>query len=316
MVNTDVFTSHNRDPPRPDILVATPVLSIGTHPLPHQSLTNVSPFRCPIVLEVAAPRYPRALIASLRQNPPLHRSLDVGAVQIQKAHLFHPCLLRFVHLGHHARHAFVSSVLDDSHIQPCSRVCSQCPGRVGVAEDEGEVGNVLQHCAFPDEFVGDRDGRVVDAQFGVAAKLDFQAGGGDDDVGVQVSAVAEFDACFCDGVDLTGDHVAFPRSQGFEEVSARRDAHSLLPGKIGRDEIGVHLQVWGEFFLGGVLQHFAEEVGEQTAEVEEDGAEEDHAPSDQLVRPVGGQPFLEEDVDVFDDWRSEEIAGRALEHGD
>ena len=86
------------------------------------------------------------------------------------------------------------------------QVAFQRPRRVGVTERRCEVRHVGIHHALVVQGARKIDRAAVDADLEAAEHLQIEAGGGDDDVGLEFAAVLQPDACCGEGVDLAGDH--------------------------------------------------------------------------------------------------------------
>ena len=62
------------------------------------------------------------------------------------------------------------------------RVGAERPRGVGVADNGGHVGQVLEHYVVPEELLGDVHAFAVDEDVRPAGELELQPRGGDDDV--------------------------------------------------------------------------------------------------------------------------------------
>ena len=71
----------------------------------------------------------------------------------------------------------------------CREISAQRPGGVDVAEGLGHVGNAGIHHALVCEGLGEVNFLAIDFEFNTRHDNQFQAGGCDDDVSVDLSAV-------------------------------------------------------------------------------------------------------------------------------
>ena len=81
---------------------------------------------------------------------------------------------------------------------------------------------------------------------GAAERLQLQAGGGDDDVGVEVPAGFERDAGGVDMVDVVGDHLGAAVGDGGVQVGVGDQAQPLIPRVVARLEVGVDVVAVGQ----------------------------------------------------------------------
>src|SRR3546814_10749919 len=80
------------------------------------------------------------------------------------------------------------------------------------------------------------DEGAVDAYRNLACDGRLEAGGGDDDVGVEMLARLELDAALVETLDMVGDDRRLARLHRFEEIGVGTEAQSLVPRVIGRGE--------------------------------------------------------------------------------
>ena len=123
----------------------------------------------------------------------------------------------------------------------CTRgdVGAQRPRRIRVAHAPEQVGHVFEHVRLVDETLGGIDLFAVHADRGPAQRLQLQARGGDDDVGVEMPAGLERDTGGVEMVDVVGDHVGAAGADGVVEVGVGDQAHPLIPGVVARLEVDV-----------------------------------------------------------------------------
>ena len=114
------------------------------------------------------------------------------------------------------------------------------PGRVGVPDGHGEVGNAAEHHAPIDDGLGRDDGSSLDAEPDAPDELQVEPGGGDDHVGVKLAAALEHDPRLGERRDAIGDHRGLSAADRLEQVPIRNDAQSLVPGLVRRVEVLVH----------------------------------------------------------------------------
>ena len=73
-----------------------------------------------------------------------------------------------------------------------------------------------------------------------------EAGGGDDDVGLELLAGADPDAGLGELVDGVGDDRRLPLAEGREEVAVRDDRDALLPRPVAGAEVLVDVEALGQ----------------------------------------------------------------------
>ena len=131
-------------------------------------------------------------------------------------------------------------VLQQSGRRAGGHVRAQRPGGVGVADAPDQVGHVLEHVCLVGEPVLWLDLGAVHGDPHAAECLQLQAGGGHDDVGVEVPAGLEHDAGCVDVVDMVGDHLEGALADLFEHIAVGHQAHALVPRVVSRLEVHVH----------------------------------------------------------------------------
>ena len=144
------------------------------------------------VQHVVVPHVPRPVRTRFGQH--MSGALYVAGVDVPRRFLGHRLVAEMgigmrvavgVHVGQQLRH------------RPRGEVCPQRPRRVDVADAPRRVRHVLEHVLLVDEPVLRLDLGAVDAQQHAAERLQLQAGGGDDDVGVDAFTRTQHDAGWC-----------------------------------------------------------------------------------------------------------------------
>ena len=92
------------------------------------------------------------------------------------------------------------------------------PGRVGVAEDPGEIGNVLEQDSLVEHALAESLCLAIDDELHPSEDLQIQPGRGDDDVGFKVLARFQQDAGLAKGFDRVGFERGLTRAQCLEQV--------------------------------------------------------------------------------------------------
>ena len=87
------------------------------------------------------------------------------------------------------------------------RSIPQRPGGIGVADGPCQVGHILDHAAAVGVVVARLLLGAIDRDRRTAHGDEFEAGRGDDDVGVEALAGRQHDAVLVEGLDLVGDDV-------------------------------------------------------------------------------------------------------------
>jgi len=100
--------------------------------------------------------------------------------------------------------AFCVHVGEEAADEVGDEVGAERPGRTDVAEDPGEVGDAGEHHAAVGDGVAEGEGLAVDGDGDVAQDAEVEAGGGDDDVGLEDLAGLEFDALGEEAGDVAG----------------------------------------------------------------------------------------------------------------
>ena len=88
-------------------------------------------------------------------------------------------------------------------------------------------------------FSGDVDALAVDVHLDPAERLQLQAGGGDDDVRLQLLARCQPDARFRERLDAVGHDRRLPLPDRPKQVAAWHQAHPLVPGVVARVEVHI-----------------------------------------------------------------------------
>ena len=129
---------------------------------------------------------------------------------------------------------------------PGRHVGPQRPRGVGVAHTPEQVWHVFEHVGFVDEAVAGIDFYAVQADRGPAERLQLQAGGRHDDVGIEVSTGFECDTGGVEMVDVVSDHIGAAIADGAVQVSVGDQAHPLVPRVVPRLEVGVDVVTVGQ----------------------------------------------------------------------
>lgn len=158
------------------------------------------------------------------------------------------------HTGHSHGTPLILHSLEQAGEEVGGGVGAQRPRRVGVTDDKGGVGEILQHHAAPEELLSMVDELPVDLDRRAAADEDAETGRGDDDVRVEATARVQLDALGCDLFDGVGDDVGVAGAETLVEVAIGGDAESLVPDVVARLEVRVERDVRGQFGLGGGVE--------------------------------------------------------------
>ena len=190
----------------------------------------------------------------------------------------------------------------------------QRPRGVDVAEGRHEVRDVGIGEAPVGPGPGEVDSISVDHEVHLAEGDQVQAGGSNDQVGLEFLAGLEPDSRLSERVDVVGDHRCISRPDRPVEVAIREQAQALVPGVIGRREVGVDVIVGAESLPDPVQQQFLHllRIGSGLA-VDESLAE--HV----LLAGEGvGQPGWKEASQLIGDgvlgWPGHHVGGGPLNH--
>jgi len=102
------------------------------------------------------------------------------------------------------------------------QVSAQGPAGAEVAEDPGHVRHSGEHRAAPADGLGKVQRLAVDGKADVAEHAEVEAGGADDNVGVEHLARLQPDAAFGEGFDLVRDHRGLAFADALEQVGVGR----------------------------------------------------------------------------------------------
>nr|POE48055.1 hypothetical protein CFP56_01383 [Quercus suber] len=291
----------------------TRAVRAGDRLMVHHVLGDAAVSGLPDVGEVGGAGQPRGGGAGLGQ---LALGLDdVGGVEVEDGSGYH------VGVGVHGRGdgdlTLLPHAVQESGDELGGGVGAEGPGGVGVADDDGRVRDALDHGALPDVLVGHAHGLAVDGDVGTTEQADAEAGGGDDDVGVEdLGGVLEDDALLGDLLDVSGDDFGVLTADGLVEVAAGADAEALLPRPVRGGEVRVHGVALGQLTAGASEQDSLRRLGEGAAELEEDEGEDEELEADELVGPGLGEEHLEELAGGVDAGEGHDVGGAALQHGD
>ena len=205
-------------------------------------------------------------------------------------------------------------MLDEAADVACGDVGLQRPRGVGVADDPGQVRNVLQQRALVGHELAEAARLAVDTHLDAAEDLELQAGGGDDDIGLQLLAGFEPDATLGESVDLVGDDRGLAGADGLEQVAVRHRAEALVPGFVARREV-THVGVLAELLFHTREQQGAHALGPALRSLVDPALDRDVASARELVDPPLRQDFAEPRGDLVVAGHGEDVARRALQHG-
>ena len=175
--------------------------------------------------------------------------------------------------------------------RPRRHVGAQGPRRVRVTQAPRRVGHIFEKMTPEDEPLVRVDLLAVDADPDAAQRLQLDAGRGDDDVGVEVSAGAQRDAGGVHVVDVIGHHVDVARRDGLVEVAVEDEAHPLIPRVVRRREMGVDVVARGQVLLGDAAQQTLAEPGCPPGDQPEQRTEQRHDPARNPVGNPARQDF-------------------------
>ena len=192
----------------------------------------------------------------------------------------------------------------------------QRPGRVGVPEGEGEVGDALEHDPLVRQPRRDVDRVAVDTELRTAGELQLEPRRRDDDVGIELAARREADAPLGEGVDVVGDDVGLARPDGAEQVTVGRDAHPLVPGPVARREVGVDVVAGRQPLRRALAQHPLHHVGPAPAELVEALGHRDERPLERRPGPALGDDGANDAGERCLGRHGQDVRGRALHHRD
>ena len=99
---------------------------------------------------------------------------------------------------------------------------------------------------FVDEPVLRLDLRAVDAQLHTAERLQLQAGGGDDDVGIDALTRTQHDAGPVEMVDVVGHHIRTTIADGRVQIVVENQAQPLVPRVVAGLEVDVDRISFGQ----------------------------------------------------------------------
>ncbi len=192
--------------------------------------------------EIVLPHVPRPFGARLGQR--VQRPLHIVGLNVP-GRLFVHRLAAAVWVG--VRVTVSGHVRQQFCRGPGGDVGAQRPGCLRVAHTPEQVGHVVEHVRLVDEAVAGIDLDAVQADRGAAERLQLQAGGGDDDVGIEVLTGFECDTGGVEMVDVVGDHVGAAVGDRGVQVGVGDQAHPLVPRVVPGFEVGVDVVALGQF---------------------------------------------------------------------
>ena len=74
----------------------------------------------------------------------------------------------------------------------------------------------------------------------IAKRQQVEAGRGDDDIGIEMIAGCQSDACFGEILDVIGDDGGLAGRDAFEQVTVGQGGQPLPPRTVVRDEMRIH----------------------------------------------------------------------------
>ena len=154
-------------------------------------------------------------------------ALDVTGLQLVEHADVHRAVLDVVRRGDGV--AVVVHVLEQTAQVGGGDVGLQRPWRVGVAENPGQIGDVLHQQTLVGHLVVQLARLTVHGQFHSTEHLDVQTGCGDDDVGLQFPPGLQQDARLGEGVDLIGDDRRLAGCQHLEQITVRARRTAARP---------------------------------------------------------------------------------------
>ena len=197
---------------------------------------------------------PRVAVALLGEA--VHGAGDVARGEADDPRLNAHIAVVFAELWHALAHAEFPHAVEHLADVLGGQVGAQGPGGVDIAEDAGEIGHAGVHHALVVQGVREVDRLTIDLELDAAEHLKGQAGGGDQDVGVDVPARFELHAVGRDAGDAIGDHLGPAPVDGLEQVGVGDQAQALVPRVVAGREMGVHVVAGPQ-----VLAHLGEQLG-------------------------------------------------------
>ena len=95
----------------------------------------------------------------------------------------------------------------------------------------------------------------------VAQHIQIEAGGGDDDVGLELLAGLQANAVLGEALDLVGDHRGLAGTDALEQVAVGNEGDALPPRPVGRREVRVHVVVGTEVRAHAAQQLLRHDLG-------------------------------------------------------
>ena len=123
------------------------------------------------------------------------------------------------------------------------QVGTERPACPEVSEHPHHVRHAGEHHAAVGDRIGEVERFAVDGEVDVAQHVEIEAGGGDDDVGLEVLAGLQADSGFGEPFDLVGDHRGATGTDALEQVAVGDEGDALPPRPIGRREVRIHVVV-------------------------------------------------------------------------
>ncbi|MCU0888139.1 MAG: hypothetical protein MUC64_09015 [Rubritepida sp.] len=259
---------------------------------------------------------PLGLVAALGQQ--VHAAHQVARVEVlrvdprQQRHVVVLRAERHLHLARAAPVHLRQQPADEIGHQ----VRPQRPGGAEIAEHPDHVRHAREHHAAVGHGLVEGQRLAVDLEGDVAQHVEVKAGGGDDQVRLQLLAGLEQDALLREALDLAGDDARRSLGHRVEQVAVRHIGQALVPGAVARREVR------GDVVVGADdAPHLAQQLGRhlvglghaalrQPRLLEEDLAAHDLMHPGLVHRELAQ---LVGDVDAVAP--DAEPGGRALQHG-
>jgi hypothetical protein len=197
----------------------------------------------PRVLQQVGPR----LAVTLLEHE-VHRAHDVARVEVLRVG---PRPQRHVRvLGTQGGDDHGGALLLHVRQQPAHELADQVgpqrPAVAEVAEHVGHVRHAADHDAAPGHAFGEVDRLAVDGERDPTEEAEVEAGGGDDDVRLELLPGGEPDPGLGERLDGVGDHRRPPLAQCREQVPVGDDGEALLPRAVAGVEVLVDVEPLGE----------------------------------------------------------------------
>ena len=188
-----------------------------------------SSFSRPVVLGVL----PFRLVAALGQQVhAAHQIAGIEVLRVDPGQQRHVLVLGPQGHGDLAWRPSRFMWLSSRQTKSATRSDAQRPAGAEIAEHPDHVGHAGEHHAAIGDGLGEIQRLAVDDEVDVAQDVQVEAGGGDDDVGLELLAGLQQDARFGEAVDLVGDHRGLAGRDALEQVAVRHEGDALAPGPV------------------------------------------------------------------------------------